>query len=130
MDPVADFLIRIKNAYLARRYTLSLPYSKLKEAIAKLLVSHNFIKKFSITTSPDKIKKTLDIQLLYQGKVPALNNLKRISRPGCRIYTTVDTLPWGKTKNTLFIISTPRGLMSQRQAKVKNLGGELMAQIW
>lgn len=129
MDPVADLLIRIKNAYLAKRRTLSAPHSNLKEAVAKLMVSHRFIKKFTVK-NPKTIEKSIEIELLYKDKAPALENLKRISKPGCRIYTTVDALPWGKTKNTLFIISTSQGLMSQRQAKVKRLGGELMAEIW
>jgi small subunit ribosomal protein S8 len=130
MDPVADLLIRIKNAYMAKRRTLSLPHSKLKENVAKLMASHNFIKKFTVSTDSAKDRKVLTIELLYQAKTPALENLKRISRPGRRIYTTVDTLPWGKTQNTLFIISTSQGLLSQRQAKAKNLGGELMAEVW
>jgi len=129
MDPVADLLIRIKNAYLAKRRTLSVPHSKLKESVAKLMVSHRFIKKFTVK-NPKTIKKSIEIELLYKDKNPALQNLKRISKPGRRLYTTVDALPWGKTQNTLFIISTSQGLMSQRQAKVKNLGGELMAEIW
>ncbi len=128
MDPIADFLIRIKNAYLAKRKTFVVPHSKTKEAIAKLLVTHTFIKKFSVKEEDDR--KNIFVELLYRNNKPALQDLKRVSKPGRRIYTTVDALPWGKTPNTLFIISTSQGLMSQRQAKVKNAGGEIMAQLW
>jgi len=128
MDPIADFLIRIKNAYLARRRSLLVPHSKTKEAIAKLLVTHAFIKKFSVKEENDR--KNIFVQLSYKNNQPVLQNVKRISKPGRRVYTTVDTLPWGQTPTTLFIISTSHGLMSQRQAKVKNIGGEVMAQLW
>jgi small subunit ribosomal protein S8 len=127
-DPIADMLIRIKNAYLARKTEVLVPSSNMKEALAKLLVVEQYIESFE--KQDTKPQATLVIKLRYVGKRPALTNVKRVSKPGRRIYE-----PAKNVKRTLggygvTIVSTSMGLLSDKQAKQKNVGGEVVCTIW
>ncbi|MEI8067456.1 MAG: 30S ribosomal protein S8 [Candidatus Shapirobacteria bacterium] len=122
-----DFLIRVKNGSMASRKTITAPGSKFSEHIAQLMKKYGYIADFSV--EGDAIK-TITIKLAYENGQPKISNVKLFSKPGRRMYEKSSSLPWGKTPNSLIIISTSSGVMSQKEAKVKGLGGELIAEIW
>lgn len=122
-----DFLIRIKNGYKAGRKTIFAPVSKFNMAIAELMKKQNFIEDFSVSTENDKM---MTVKLIYSNNLPKVSDVKIFSKPGRRMYEKSFSLPWGKTKQSLIIISTSAGLMSQKEAKSKGLGGEIIAEIY
>jgi len=122
-----DFLIRIKNGYRAGKKKITAPASKFCVNIADLLKRYNYISNFSVT---DDVKKEINLDFIYQNNQPKLTQVKIFSKPGRRFYQKNSSLPWGKTKESLIIVSTSSGLMSQKEAKVKGLGGEIIAEIY
>lgn len=130
MDIVADSLIRIKNSYLAYREEAVLPYSKVVVAICKLLEQEGFISSFKEEKVEGKNFNQIKVVLKYLGKKAALSDVKRISKPGLRIYKSHKALPKVLNGFGLAIISTPKGVMSDKQARKENVGGEVMAYIW
>ena len=122
-----DFLIRIKNGYRAGRKTIIAPASNFCVSIAEILKRYGYIADFTVTGD---VKKDMTIKLAYKGIEPCVNNVQLFSKPGCRIYETNSSLPWGKSPSSLIIISTSSGVMSQKEAKKKGLGGEIIAEIW
>jgi len=132
-DPVADFIIRIKNGYLVRKKLVEVPWSKMKEKLAEMLVKEGFLKKAQVNPPAGGEKgkfKTLELELKYEGKKPALTEVKRISKPGVRIYAKVNKIPRVRLGVGITIISTPQGLMTDREARKNHQGGELICQIW
>lgn len=129
-DPCSDFIIRLKNAYQAGHRELNMPSTQLIHHIAKLMSKHAFIGKVTEISTPSSPKKQLKIVLIYPDGKPALQNVKRLSRPGRRLYVAVADIPWVSAPNALIIISTSSGIMSHRQAVSRKLGGELIAEIW
>ena len=128
MDPIADFLTIIRNAYMAKKAAISLPTSKSKLALAKLLAKHGYLGAVSVKGGAPK--QSLEIELLYHQKLPLVTHLKRLSRPGVRFYATADKLPRSLSGRGLTIGSTSQGLLTDRQARQKNLGGEIICQVW
>ncbi|PIR46819.1 MAG: 30S ribosomal protein S8 [Candidatus Vogelbacteria bacterium CG10_big_fil_rev_8_21_14_0_10_45_14] len=127
-DPVGDFLIRIKNASCIGKASTSVPYSKLKESIATLLVREGYLDSLEVKGKPAG-KRTLDVVLLYPKKnVSKVRDVKRISKPGRRVYISAALLRAAERGMTA--ISTSRGLMPAREAKKQKLGGELLFTIW
>ena len=122
-----DFIIRIKNGYKAGRKTISSPASNFRVAIAELLKKTGYIADFSITGD---IKKDMTINLAYSGVEPKVSDVQIFSKPGRRIYEKNSSLPWGKNPKSLIIVSTSSGIMSQKEAKTKGFGGEIIAEIW
>jgi small subunit ribosomal protein S8 len=122
-----DFIIRIKNGYKAGRKTITAPASNFCSAIATLLKKTGYIADFSIEGD---VKKELIIKLAYDGTEGRISNVRLFSKPGCRVYEKNSSLPWGKSPSSLIIVSTSSGVMSQKEAKVKGLGGEIIAEIW
>jgi small subunit ribosomal protein S8 len=122
-----DFLIRIKNGYNASRKTITAPATKLCINLAEIIKKHGFIADYSVSNDP---KKVITLKLDYQNDFPKVTNVSLFSKPGRRFYEKSNKLPWGKTKNSLIIISTSSGLMSQREAVKKGLGGEIIAEIY
>lgn len=122
-----DFLIRIKNGYMAGKKSISAPVSKFAVSIADLMKKYNFIGDYSVEGD---IKKTATVNLIYNNNLPKVSEIKIFSKPGRRIYEKSFSLPWGKSKDSLIIISTSAGLMSQKEAKSKGLGGEIIAEIY
>ncbi len=121
-------ITRIKNAYLARKAEVVMPSSKVKEALAQVLLADGYIASFEKVEK--KPQSDLVLKLLYKGKRPAMTDVKRISKPGRRLYAASWQIPrtlggFGST-----IISTSQGLMTDKQAKAKNIGGELICKIW
>ncbi|MCJ7829708.1 30S ribosomal protein S8 [Patescibacteria group bacterium] len=126
-DPIADFLIRIKNAYLVKKKLVEMPWSKMKGKMAEMLVKEGFLK--SAKVKSEKFK-TLELELKYEGKRPAITEVKRISKPGVRIYEKVNKIPKVRQGVGITIISTPQGLMTDKQARKNHQGGEVICQIW
>ena len=127
-DPIADMLTRIRNAILARHTRVLIPASKMKLAIARILKEEGYIKDFDLLK--DNPQGTLRISLKYVDKRPVLTQLKRVSRPGLRVYTKRDDSPRVRGGIGTSIISTPQGLMTGRRAYQLGLGGEVVCYIW
>jgi len=130
MDPIGDFLIRIKNGYLAGKDKVVCPGSKIKEKLASLLVKSGYLADFKVKKI-DKVKKEIVVGLRYNRQnEPVLKGVKRFSRPGGRLTASGNEIPWPVGKNGITIISTSEGLMIGKMAKKKNLGGEVIGQVW
>jgi small subunit ribosomal protein S8 len=128
-DPIADMLTRIRNASLARHRELTLPSSRMKREIARILVEEGFIESFS--TAQDGVQETLSLQLKYvEGKTPVVSGLKRISKPGLRVYARKTEIPRVLGGLGLAILSTSRGIMTGSEARKLNLGGEVVCYVW
>ncbi len=128
-DPIADFLTRIRNAQLARHTEVTIPASNLKAKLAEIMRDEGFIEDF--TRIPDRLQGLLVLQLRYdEDGTPIIQGLKRESRPGRRHYVASDGLP--KVRNGLgtAVLSTSRGLMTDRKAQREKIGGEYLCSIW
>jgi small subunit ribosomal protein S8 len=126
-DPIADMLTRIRNAGKALLPAVELPHSRMKESVAKILKSEGYVG--DVAVEGNVIKK-LKIRLKYQGKKNVIEGIKRVSRPGLRRYVGSTEIPRVLSGMGISIISTPEGVMTGAQAKKKNLGGELLCNIW
>jgi small subunit ribosomal protein S8 len=126
-DPISDMLTRIRNACQAGHRTTIMPSSKMKVAIAEALKQSGYILDFTVA---GEVKKTLSIELKYSGKVPAIEGLKRISLPSCRVYVSSDEIPHVQGGMGIGILSTSRGVMSSTKARKEKLGGELLCNVW
>ena len=128
-DPIADMLTRIRNAITAKHNDVSIPYSQLKEEIAKILVNEGYIKEFKV--EGEGIAKTLEVELKYGAKGErVITGIQRVSKPGLRIYATCDKLPKVLGGLGVAIISTPKGIMTDREARKARHGGEVLAYVW
>lgn len=123
-DPIADFLTRIRNGQAAGRAQVSLPSSKLKLALAQVLKDEGYIEGFSTHSEGGKV--TLSVQLRYHQGKPVIDRLDRVSRPGLRVYKRKDELPQVQGGLGVAIISTSKGVMSDRQARAAGHGGEVI----
>lgn len=128
-DPIADFLIQLKNGYLGGKETVRLPYGQLKYNIAQVLRKEGYIGRVEVGKG-EGIQKTLTIELLYRAKKPKMKDVKRISKPGKRVYAKKNTLPKILGGKGMALISTPDGLLTDRQARQKRVGGEVLCAIW
>lgn len=129
-DPIADMLTRIRNANLVSHETVEMPSSKLKIEVAKLLKEEGYIVNYSVAKKDDKFSY-LTITLKYDEKnKPVISNLKRISKPGLRTYCKFKNLPQVFGGLGIAIISTSKGLMTDRKAKKEKLGGEILCYVW
>jgi small subunit ribosomal protein S8 len=126
-DPISDMLTRIRNAGRALLPAVELPHSRMKESVAKILKSEGYVADVAVEGAT--IKK-LKIRLKYQGKKNVIEGLKRVSRPGLRRYVGSTEIPRVLSGMGISIVSTPEGVMTGAQAKKKNLGGELLCQVW
>ncbi len=128
MDPIADLLVRIKNAQAAGRETAEAPFSNVKMAIVKILQAKGFIE--SVEKKGVKNKEKLEIKLKYDQGIGAIEGIKRISRPGQRNYSPSLKIKPSKQGYGLMIISTSQGIMSGQEARKKKIGGEVLCEIW
>lgn len=126
-DPVADMLTRIRNGQLANHAQVSMPSSKMKASLAKLLADEGYITSFDIKEEAGKSKLTVDLKY-YQGK-PVIEMLRRVSRPGLRVYKNKDELPKVIGGLGVAVISTSKGIMSDREARTQGVGGEIVCYI-
>ena len=128
-DPIADMLTRIRNALVAKHETTTLPASNIKKAIAKILVDEGYIKAYEVIE--DGVQGSIKLTLKYDGnRNGVITGLKRISKPGLRIYAGKDDLPRVLGGLGTAIISTSQGVMADRDARKKGIGGEVIAYIW
>ena len=128
-DPIADMLTRIRNALIDRHDTVTLPASNMKKAIAKILLDEGYVK--SIDFIDDDVQGQIKIVLKYvQGKQPVIKGLKRISKPGLRVYARREELPKVLGGLGVAIISTSKGIMTDKEARNAGIGGEVLAYIW
>lgn len=126
-DQISDMLTRIRNANLARHETVVVPYSKMKMAVAKILAKEGFVK------NVEKLEEKhgqIKIELKYKANQPVLIGLKRVSKPGLRVYNSYRQLPRIMPRLGFYIISTPQGLMTHEEAKKKKLGGEIICEVY
>ena len=128
-DPVADMLTRIRNANSAKHETVDVPASNLKKAIAQILLDEGYIKSFQVVE--DGTQGVIRIALKYlPGKEQVIKGLRRVSKPGLRVYAGAEELPRVLKGLGIAIISTSKGVMTDRQARKENVGGEVLAFIW
>lgn len=128
-DPIADMLTRIRNASMARHRELTLPSSRIKRDIARILVEEGFIESYD--TSQDGVQELLSIRLKYvEGKTPVVSGLKRISKPGLRVYARKTEIPRVLGGLGTAILSTSHGIMTGQSARKLNLGGEVLCYVW
>ena len=128
-DPVADMLTRIRNANTAKHESVDVPASNLKKAIAKILLDEGYIKSYEVVE--DGTQGVIRIQLKYlAGKEKVISGLRRVSKPGLRVYAGADELPRVLKGLGIAIISTSKGLMTDRKARELHIGGEVLAFVW
>lgn len=128
-DTIADLLTRIRNASSAKHDTVDIPLSKMKKSITQILLDEGYIKNYTVIE--DGKQGIIRITLKYgEGKTPIITGLRRVSKPGLRIYTNVEDMPKVMKGLGIAIISTSKGVMTDRQARKENVGGEVLAFIW
>ncbi|HQR04335.1 MAG: 30S ribosomal protein S8 [Proteobacteria bacterium] len=123
-DPIADMLTRIRNAQMVEKVSVSMPASKVKAAIASVLKDEGYIDDFAIRQ--DEGKSRLDIALKYYAGRPVIERIERVSKPGLRVYKGKDDLPRVMNGLGVAIVSTPKGVMTDRKARASNVGGEVL----
>ena len=128
MDPIADMLTSIRNAQAVSKETVRIPFSKIKFEIAKLLEKEQFIGR--VERRGRKTQKYIEITLKYAGKEPAILGLKKVSKPGQRIYLGAKEIQPVRSGYGISIVSTSQGLKTGKEARRKNLGGEIICQVW
>jgi small subunit ribosomal protein S8 len=126
-DPIADMLTRIRNGQQAQKANVRMPSSKLKVAIAKVLQSEGYIEGFAVREAEGKAE--LDVALKYYAGRPVIERIERISRPGLRVYKGSDDLPKVMNGLGVAIVSTPKGVMTDRAARVSRVGGEVICLV-
>ena len=128
-DTIADLLTRIRNANSAKHDTVQIPASNMKKAICQILLDEGYIKNFSV--EEDGKQGIITVTLKYlEGKQPVIQGLRRVSKPGLRIYSSVEDMPKVMKGLGVAIISTSKGVMTDREARKQNVGGEVLAFIW
>ena len=127
-DPIADMLTRIRNALTAKHSDVKIPTSKVKSAIADILLEEGYIA--SVEKVDEGVNSYLNITLKYGAGKSVINGLKRVSKPGLRVYANCEELPKVLGGLGIAIISTSKGIMTDKQARIANVGGEVMAYIW
>jgi len=128
VDPISDMINRIKNAQVVGRETVEVPFSKMRFEIGKILERTLFVKKVELKNK--KSKRSMELTLEYTEGAPKITGVKRISKPGKRIYSSVLQLQKTKRPKSIGIISTSKGLMTTGEARAQGLGGEILCEIW
>lgn len=127
-DSIGDLLIQIKNASMVGKKSLEMPYAKMKMAVAKILVDNGYLRSATVEGAHPRVKLHLELQ--YKNKMSTLTDVKRISKPGMRWYVGAKEIPTVLGGMGIAILSTPQGVMTGKSAKEKNLGGELLCEVW
>lgn len=133
-DPIADMLTRVRNAVLASNQIVALPSSNIKVSIAKIMKEEGFIQSYEVVDGNIAGQKILRMRLKYVGerrqRKPVISGLKRVSRPGRRVYTGKAKIPWVLSGMGIAILSTPKGVMTGNRARQLGVGGEVLCKIW
>ena len=127
-DPIADMLTRIRNANSARHDTVDVPASNMKKSIAQILLDEGYIKSYQIVD--DRTQGVIHITLKYNGKDKVITGLRRVSKPGLRVYVGADELPRVLRGLGIAIVSTSKGVMTDKAARAAHVGGEVLAFVW
>ncbi|GLI57984.1 30S ribosomal protein S8 [Propionigenium maris DSM 9537] len=127
-DPIADMLTRIRNANSATHEKVDIPHSKIKERIAEILKEEGFISNYKVIT--DGNNKNIRVYLKYAGRERVIKGIKRISKPGRRVYSSVEDMPRVLSGLGIAIVSTSKGVVVDRVARRENMGGEVLAFVW
>ena len=128
-DPIADMLTRIRNGLLVHRAYVLVPSSKIKVAIAQILLEEGFVQGYEVTD--DRPQANIRVWLKYDNRRrPVLTGVKRVSRPGRRVYEGKGTLPWVLSGLGIAIVSTPKGVMTDQEARRLGVGGEILCYVW
>lgn len=128
-DPIADMLTRIKNGIARKKKLIAIPYSKLKKEILQIMVNEGFVEKFIVKTRQEPFP-LLVIEPKYKNGICAINDVKRVSKPGLRIYVSYEKVPVVSSGFGLAIMSTSQGLLTDKQARHKKIGGEVLLFVW
>jgi small subunit ribosomal protein S8 len=133
-DPIGDMLTRVRNASMIGHSVVIMPSSGLKVAIANILKDEGYIQDFEVTQEEGRVHVTLRLWLKYVGdrrhRVPAITGIKRVSKPGCRVYTSKVEVPRVLSGMGIAILSTPKGVITGQQAKRLGVGGEVLCHVW
>jgi small subunit ribosomal protein S8 len=133
-DPIADMLTRIRNVVISNGTLVSMPSSKIKAEIARILDEEGYIESFEIVEGDRPSQKVLRIRLKYIGerrnRRPLITGIERVSRPGCRVYTNKEDIPWVLSGIGVAIMSTPKGVMTGQRARKMGVGGEILCKVW
>ena len=127
-DPIADMLTRIRNAGSAKHATVDIPASNMKKAIAEILLQEGYIKSFQLIN--EGIQGVIKVTLKYNGTEKAISGLRRVSKPGLRVYAGADELPYVLRGLGIAIVSTSKGVMTDKKARAAHVGGEVLAFVW
>ena len=133
-DPIADMLTRIRNAMMAGQADVAMPSSNIKKEIARILKEEGFIENFEVIEGEKPSQTTLQIKIKYAGerrsRKPVITGIERVSRPGRRVYTRHDEIPWVLSGMGISILSTPKGVMTGQRARQEGVGGEILCKVW
>jgi small subunit ribosomal protein S8 len=134
IDPIADMLTRIRNAVLAGHALVAMPSSKLKVEIAKIMKDEGYLEGFELVESEEATQKVLRLKIKYVGerrsRRPVITGIERVSKPGRRIYTKKQDIPWVLSGIGVAILSTPKGVMTGARARQLGVGGEILCKVW
>lgn len=134
IDPIADMLTRIRNGVMAGHTLVALPSSKLKLEIAKILKDEGFLEGFEVADTENSAQKVLRLRIKYVGerreRRPVISGIERVSKPGRRVYTKKQDIPWVLSGIGVAIISTPKGVMTGARARQLGVGGEILCKVW
>ena len=126
-DPISDMLTRLRNGYMSKQKEVVIPSSKLKAAIAQVLEQEGYIKSFHVDGD---VKKSLVVEMKYFNRRAVIEGIERISKPSCRLYCGCKDIPKVKDGLGLAILSTPKGILSGKDAEKQNVGGEILCYVW
>jgi small subunit ribosomal protein S8 len=133
-DPIADMLTRIRNGVMAGHSQVAMPSSKIKVEIAKILKEEGFVENFEVAEAEQVGQKVLRVKIKYVGerreRRPVISGLERVSKPGRRIYTKRQDIPWVLSGIGVAILSTPKGVMTGQRARQLGVGGEILCKVW
>ncbi len=129
-DPIADMLTRIRNANSAKHDTVDVPASNMKKAIAQILLDEGYIKSFQLINDGTQGVIRISLKYLQPGKEKVISGLRRVSKPGLRVYAGADELPYVLKGLGIAIVSTSKGIMTDKQARKAHVGGEVLAFVW
>ena len=126
-DPISDMLTRLRNGGMSMQKEVSMPASKMKSAIAKVLLDEGYIAGYRVEGD---VKKTLTIEMKYHMRRPVIEGLERVSKPSCRLYCCCKEIPRVKDGLGIAILSSPKGILSGKDAQKQNVGGEVLCYVW
>ena len=133
-DPIADMLTRVRNAVLAGHALVAMPSSKLKVEIAKIMKDEGYLEGYELVESEESTQKVLRLKIKYVGerrsRRPVISGIERVSKPGRRIYTKKQDIPWVLSGIGVAILSTPKGVMTGARARQLGVGGEILCKVW